>query len=186
MGTPYLSEVRIMAFGFAPRGWALCNGQILPINQNQALFSLMGTTYGGNGTTNFALPNLQGSVPVHMGSGSGTNVILGQSGGESTHSLTVGETPPHSHALMADATGAGSNTNTPAPTGSKVLGQSAGTGGSPPTTFGVSIYSTAAPNGSLNPNCLTANGANQPHENEQPYLVLNFCIALQGIFPSRN
>jgi microcystin-dependent protein len=186
MANPFLSEVRIMAFGFAPRGWAMCNGQILPINQNQALFALLGTTYGGNGTTTFALPNLQGAVPVHMGSGGGTSVILGQVLGESAHTLIIPEMPSHNHALMADAvTAAASNTNTPAPAGTKVLGQSAGVGGTPPTPFGVSIYSTGAPNGTLNPS-LAFNGGNQAHENEQPYLVLNFCIALLGIFPSRN
>jgi microcystin-dependent protein len=185
MGTPYLSEIRIMAFNFPPKGWAFCNGQLMAINQNPALFSLLGTTYGGNGVTTFALPNLQGAVPIHVASGGG--VILGQTGGESTHMLSFGEMSAHNHALMADAaTSATSNTNTPAPAGTKVLGQSAGSGGSPPTPFGVSIYSTARPNGSLNPNCLAPNGANQPHENEQPYLVLSFCIALQGIFPSRN
>jgi len=187
MGTPYLSEIRIMAFNFAPKGWAMCNGQTLPINQNQAIFALLGTTYGGNGQTTFQLPNLQGRVPVHQGSGGGTTVVLGQSAGETTHTLIVSEMPSHSHSLNADAaTAAGSNTNTPATAGTKVLGQSAGTGGTPPTPFTINLYSTANPNGTLNPNCLTPNGGSQPHENEQPYLVLNFCIALQGIFPSRN
>src|ERR1700722_15526118 len=103
MGTPYLSEIRIMAFNFAPKGWAMCNGQTLPINQNQAIFALLGTTYGGNGQTTFQLPNLQGRVPVHQGSGGGNNVVLGQSAGETAHTLTVQEMPSHSHSLNADA-----------------------------------------------------------------------------------
>jgi microcystin-dependent protein len=184
MTTPYLSEIKIMAFGFAPKGWAMCNGQLLPINQNQALFALLGTTYGGNGQTTFALPNLQGRVPVHMGDG----ILLGQLAGEAFHTLNFSEMAQHSHTLSADATTAGANnTNTPGPSaGSKVLGQSAGTTGNPPSAIGVSMYSSKANNGALAPQSLTNNGASQPHENEQPYSVLNFCIALQGIFPSQN
>jgi microcystin-dependent protein len=183
MSDPYLGEIRIISFNFPPKGWAFCNGQILAINQYQALFSILGTTYGGDGRTTFALPNLQGEVPVHVGNG----VTLGQRGGEASHTLTVAEMPAHNHLLKADAaTGAANNTNTPAPAGTKSLGQSAGTGGTPPTPFGVNIYSTAAPNGALAPQCLSNNGSSQPHENKQPYLVLNFIIAMQGIFPSHN
>jgi microcystin-dependent protein len=176
-----------VAFNFPPKGWAFCNGQTLSIQQNTALFALLGTMYGGNGQTTFQLPNLQGRVPVHFGTGGGQTITEGQVGGEAAHTLTIAEMPTHPHSLNADATtGAGSNTNTPATAGTKVLGQSAGTGGTPPTPFAVSLYSTSAPNGSLDPRCLSPNGGSQPHENEQPYLVLNFCIALQGIFPSRN
>jgi microcystin-dependent protein len=183
MSEPFLSEIKIMSFGFAPKGWALCNGQLLPINQNQALFSLLGTTYGGDGRVNFGLPNLQGRVPVHMGDG----ILLGQLGGEATHTLSVSEMPQHVHSLMADGTtGAGSNTNAPAPTGTKVLGQSGGTGGNPVASFGVQLYSSGSPNGNLSPAVMSNNGGSQAHANEQPYLVLNFCIALQGIFPSQS
>ena len=185
MGTPIMSEIRIMSFNFAPKGWALCNGQFLPINQNQALFSLLGTTYGGDGRVNFALPNLQGRVPVGF---NGNGVLLGQVGGELTHTVTTAEMPAHTHALMADAaTPGGSNSNTPGPNpGAKVLGQSAGSGGTPPAPFGANMYSTGAVAGALDPTSIANNGGSQPHANEQPYLVLNFCIALVGIFPSRN
>jgi microcystin-dependent protein len=180
MGTPFMSEIKIVAFNFAPKGWALCNGQLLPINQNQALFSLLGTTYGGNGQTTFALPNLQGRVPVGFGNG----ITQGETGGQTAHTLTQSEMPQHIHALMADAsTPASSNTTTP--TVNSVLGQSAGTTGTPPAPFGVNMYSTASPTAVLAPS-ITSVGGSQAHENEQPYLVLNFCIALQGIFPSRN
>ena len=183
MSSPYLSEIRIMAFSFAPKGWALCNGQTMSIQQNAALFALLGTTYGGNGVQTFQLPNLQGRVPLHIGPG----YVEGQTAGEANHTLVVNEMPAHIHFLRADSTtSATSNTNTPAPAGGKVLGQSTGTGGSPPTPFGVNIYSTGAPNGQLAPQSLSGGGGSQPHENEQPYLVLNFCIALTGIFPSRN
>jgi microcystin-dependent protein len=169
MAEPFLSEIRIMSFGFPPQGWALCNGQLLPINQNQALFSLLGTTYGGNGQTTFALPNLQGRVPIHTGGG----FLLGQIGGEQTHTLSIAEMPTHQHA--ESITTAQATTNTPS--ASVMLGQSVGTpiygnGGSNLTPFA--------------PNALTNVGGSQPHLNMQPYLTLNFSIALQGIFPSRN
>jgi len=183
MSEPFLGEIKIISWNFPPKGWAFCNGQFLPINQNQALFSLLGTTYGGNGQTTFALPDLRARVPV----GFGNAVQQGERGGETAHTLIISEMPAHSHLLMTDATTAGSsNTNTPGPSdGSKVLGQSAGTGGTPPAPFGVNMYSTANPSVGLAPS-ISPTGGSQPHENEQPYLVLNFCIALQGIFPSRN
>jgi microcystin-dependent protein len=186
MSDPFLSEIRIMAFNFAPKGWAMCNGQVLPINQNQALFSLMGTMYGGNGQTTFALPNLQGRVAVGIGGNQG--IVQGQLGGEINHTLAISEMPTHIHQLMADAaTASASNTNTPGPTqGAKVLGQSGGTSGTPPAPFGANMYSTASPTTTLFPGSVATSGGSQPHQNEQPYLVVNFCIALQGIFPSRN
>jgi microcystin-dependent protein len=184
MGTPFLSEIRIMSFNFPPKGWALCNGQTLPINQNQALFALLGTTYGGNGQTTFQLPNLQGRVPVGFSNG----ITQGQLGGETAHTLIGSEMPAHLHFLMADATTpATSNTNTPGPNNaSKVLGQSAGSGGTPPAPFGANMYSTGAVGATLATQSMSGTGGNQPHSNQQPYSVLSFCICLQGIFPSRN
>ena len=167
MGTPYLSEIRIFSFGFAPRNWAMCNGQFLPIAQNQALFSLMGTTYGGNGQTTFALPNLQGRVPVHAGSG----FNQGQAAGEAAHTLSIAEMPSHTH--MAQASTQPGNQVTAA---NNVLASPANLSYAP---FGSSPTS-------LVPSTITNMGGSQAHNNMQPYLALNFCIALQGIFPSRN
>jgi microcystin-dependent protein len=182
MAEPFLAEIKIISWSFAPKGWAFCNGQLLPINQNQALFSILGTTYGGDGRVNFALPNLQGRMPVYVGNG----IALGQVGGETAHTLNISELPAHNHIIAADGTTAGtSNSNTPDPSG-KVLGQSAGTGGTPPVAFGANIYNSSAPNSTLNALCVAPSGGSQPHENMSPYLVLNFIIALQGIFPSRN
>lgn len=166
MSEPFLSEIRIMSFGFAPRGWATCDGQLLPINQNQALFSLLGTTYGGNGQTNFALPNLQGRVPIHEGAGRN----LGESAGEVSHTLTVAELPAHTHTPQAS----GSNVNTGTPANNTWAPKS-----------GTSLFSSA-PNASMNAGAMGSNGGSQPHANMSPFLVLNFCIALQGIFPSPN
>ena len=168
MATPYLSEIKIFGFNFAPKGWALCNGQLLPINQNQALFSLIGTTYGGNGTTNFALPNLQGRVPLHMGSG----FTIGQVGGEEIHTLLSTEMASHTHAME----GVSGSASTTSPVGN-VLARAPGV-----DAYGPSGGGSVA----LNPGALTTVGGGQPHENRQPYLTLNVCIALQGIFPSRN
>jgi microcystin-dependent protein len=165
MGEPFLAEIRIISFNFAPKGWALCNGQLLPINQNQALFSLLGTNYGGNGTTNFALPNLQGRVPFHFGGG----FSLGQTGGEATHTLTTPELPAHNHLAMASS----SNADQVNPSGNFWAKGAA------------SAYS-AASNDAMSPASLANAGGSQPHENMSPFLVLNFVIALQGIFPSRN
>ncbi len=168
MGTPFMSEVKIISWNFAPQGWAFCNGQFLPINQNQALFSLLGTMYGGNGQTTFALPDLRGRTAIHQGQG----FIEGQAGGQETHTLTLGEMPAHNHFLMASSTQGDGNT----PTG-QVLAREVGMLYRP--------FAGSTPQ-ALNPAIITNYGGSQPHENRQPYLVLNFIIALQGAFPSRN
>jgi microcystin-dependent protein len=164
---PFLGEIRVVSFLFAPKGWALCNGQILPINQNQALFALLGTTYGGDGRTTFALPNLQGRAPMHL---SGEHV-LGESGGEVTHTLSLAELPVHTHSAVARVAVADS----PSPTGRAWASQPA-----------TQSYGPASSLVALAPDALANAGAGQAHSNLQPYLVLNFVIALQGIFPSRN
>ncbi len=170
MSTPFLSEIRICSFNFAPRGWALCNGQLMPINQNQALFSLLGTTYGGDGRVNFALPNLQGQVAMHFGQG----FTIGNQGGEENHLLIQSELPAHNHMVPAFS-GAGDKANPinswPASTAPAQV-YSAGGGGSTLTA--------------MNPAMVTNAGGSQPHVNMMPYQVLNFIIALQGIFPSQN
>jgi len=169
MAEPFLSEIRIMSFNFAPKGWALCNGQLLPINQNQALFSLLGTTYGGDGRVNFALPNLQGRVAMHMGQGH----TLGERGGEEAHTIIQSELSAHTHIMNADGrTGDGT--------------QSIPTNTLPAVSNPTLIYS-AGSNGmvAMSPTMVTTIGGSQAHENRQPYLTLNFCIALQGIFPSQ-
>ncbi|WP_249692847.1 tail fiber protein [Stappia sp. WLB 29] len=166
MSEPFLAEIKIMSFNFPPKGWAFCNGQLLPINQNQALFSLLGTTYGGNGTTNFALPDLRGRVPVHVGSG----FTLGQHAGEASHTLTTPEMPEHNHLPMASGTAVDTNTPT-----SNYLGNNLGL-----------LYGPLANSGTMSPSSLSNVGGSQAHQNMQPFLTLNFCIALQGIFPSPN
>ena len=166
MAEPFLSEIRIMSFGFAPRGWALCNGQLLPINQNQALFSLLGTTYGGDGRVNFALPNLQGRVPIHTGSGH----TLGERGGEQAHTLSISELPTHAHVASASP----STGNDPNP-GSHVLASPLN------LSYGGTRSAVA-----MAPQSLANVGGSQAHLNMQPFLTLNFSIALQGIFPSPN
>jgi microcystin-dependent protein len=174
MGTPFLSEIRLMSFNFAPKGWAFCNGQVLPINQNQALFSLLGTTYGGNGTSTFALPNLEGRVPIHEGpDGFGNNYTLGQSAGESTHTLSIQELPPHGHTLQASNAAAGSES----PAGATPAQPAAAVG---------AIYGPATTPAIMAPQAIANAGSSQPHNNMQPYLVITFCIALVGIFPSQN
>jgi microcystin-dependent protein len=165
MSEPFLSEIRIMSFVFAPKGWALCNGQLLPINQNQALFSLLGTTYGGDGRVNFALPDLRGRTPIHEGSGH----TLGEKAGEQAHTLSIAELPTHTHAV----TGSSANGATVLPTDG-LLAAAAGLYGSPSQLT------------SLNPATITNVGGSQAHLNMQPFLTLSFCIALQGIFPSPN
>lgn len=167
MAEPFLSEIRIMSFGYAPRGWALCNGQLLPVNQNQALFSLLGTTYGGNGQTNFALPNLQGKTPIHVGNGH----TLGQTGGEQSHTLSISEIPTHAHVANASAS-AGNNV---VPTGA-VLG----------SPLNLSYRPAGSGLTSMIAGTLANAGGSQAHLNMQPFLTLNFCIALQGNFPSQN
>ena len=163
MAEPFLSEIRIMSFQFAPKGWALCNGQFLPINQNQALFSLLGTTFGGNGQTTFALPDLRGRVPIHVGSG----FTLGQAGGEQAHTVSTAEMPQHTHFLNGSSTPAESNN----PSSGYLAAQS-------------NTYTPATDLVSLAPGTISNVGGSQPHQNMQPFLTLSFCIALQGIFPS--
>ena len=170
MSEPFLAEVRIVGFNFAPRGWAFCDGQILPINQNQSLYSLLGTTYGGDGRTSFALPDLRGRAPMHPGTvGDGSTVSQGQKSGEESVSLTAAEIPQHSH----DLSGASSAGNSPIPTGNVLASY---TGGYAPS--GSAATSLASPTGNT--------GGGQAHNNMQPSLALSFCIALQGLFPSRN
>ncbi len=181
MGTPFLGEIKITSFNFAPKGWALCNGQLLPINGNQAMFALFGTTYGGNGQTTFALPDLRGKIPLSFGS----EFVLGQTAGEYNHTIIQSEMPAHMHLMMADATTAATS-NTSAATASSVLGQSAGFVTPGTGTFPVSIYSTGGPSAVLAPQVISNTGGSQPHNNTQPYLTLNFIVALQGVFPSQN
>jgi microcystin-dependent protein len=164
MAEPFLSEIRLMSFGFAPKGWALCDGQLLPINQNQALFSLLGTTFGGNGMTNFALPDLRGRTPIHVGGGH----TLGERGGEQAHTLSISEIPTHIHNLVASSAATSGNAN---PTG-RFLGG------------GNNVYHAPTNLTSLTPGSVTNVGGSQAHLNMQPFLTLSFCIALQGIFPS--
>jgi microcystin-dependent protein len=168
MSEPFLSEIKILSFNFAPKGWALCDGQLLPINQNQALFSLLGTTYGGDGRVNFGLPDLQARTPMHMGSGH----TLGERGGEQNHTLIISELPTHLHTAQATIAPA----TTPTPDTTVMLAQSVGS----------SLYAPADANDQpMAANALASIGGSQPHTNMQPYLTLNFCIALQGIFPSQ-
>ena len=166
MAEPFLSEIRLMSFGFAPRGWALCNGQLLPINQNQGLFSLLGTTFGGDGRVNFALPDLRGRVPLHVGSGH----TLGERGGEQAHTLSIAELPTHTHMLAASTAASGGN----ASPNNRVLGGANNAYNSPQSL-------TAFHAGSI-----ANTGGSQAHLNMQPFLTISFCIALQGIFPSPN
>lgn len=167
MAEPFLSEIRMMSFEFAPKGWALCNGQLLPINQNQGLFSLLGTTYGGDGRVNFALPDMRGRTPIHFGDG----FTLGQRGGETAHTLSTSEIPAHFHAL--NGTSAASTTDTPAST--LELGQST-----------IDLYRAPSTLAAMDPGSVSNVGGSQAHENMMPYLTISFCIALQGIFPSQN
>lgn len=166
MAEPLLSEIRIFSFNFAPKGWAQCNGQLLPINQNQALFSLLGTTFGGDGRVNFGLPELRGRVPMHVGDG----LNLGDKAGEENHTLNVNEMPAHTHQVRASANGPSVS--------------------SPSNNFwasntGFTPYGTVADT-AMSAQAIGNTGGSQPHENRSPFLVLNFCIALQGIFPSSN
>ncbi|MBW8890679.1 MAG: phage tail protein [Burkholderiales bacterium] len=181
MGTPYMGELRIMSFNFAPKYWAQCNGQLLSIAQNQALFSLLGTTYGGNGVTNFALPDLRTMVPSHAGAG----YVQGEILGEYSHTLLTTEIPQHLHFLKADATNPG-NTNAATAVAGNSFGQTYGKPSSG-SNIAFNMYSTTlTPVAPMAPQALGVAGGSQPHENRQPFLVLNICIALQGIFPSRN
>lgn len=166
MSEPFLSEIKIVSFNFPPAGWALCNGQYLPINQNQALFSLLGTTFGGDGRVNFALPDLRNRVPLHMGGG----FTLGQAGGATSHTINIQQMPTHNHLVI----GTSANGSTPLPTNSV------------PARSINNLYGPPVNLTTLLPTSISNVGGSQPHNNMQPYLVLNFIIALQGIFPSQN
>ena len=172
MSEPFLAEVRIVGFNFAPRGWAFCDGQILPINQNQSLYSLLGTTYGGDGRTSFALPDLRGRTPIHVGrSNGGADHLLGQKSGEETHTLSAAEMPQHTHAQKASST----------------QGNTVGTAGTILAREAGNPYTAAAtPTQNFASGTITNVGGGQAHNNMQPYLAINFCIALRGLFPSRN
>jgi len=166
MSEPFLGEIKIISWNYAPNGWALCNGQLLPINQNQALFSILGTTYGGNGQTNFALPDFRGRAPVHRGNG----FTEGQAGGSEAVTLNVSQLPAHNHVVK------GSDSASPlqiTPAGN---------------TWAISTQNSyeVSSNAAMDPGTITSVGGSQPHTNMQPYLVLNFMIALIGIFPSQN
>ncbi|HEX8366670.1 MAG TPA: tail fiber protein [Allosphingosinicella sp.] len=165
MAEPFLSEIRIMSFVFAPMGWALCNGQLMPINQNQALFSLLGTTFGGDGRVNFALPDFRARVPIHVGAGH----TLGERGGEQAHTLSIAEMPTHVHVEQAST----ANATTPVAGGNYFASTNNG-------------YSAATNLTAIHPQTVTNVGGSQAHLNMQPFLTLSFCIALQGIFPSPN
>ena len=169
MAEPFLSEIRIFSFNYAPKGWALCNGQLLPINQNQALFSLLGTTYGGDGRVNFALPDFRGRVPIHQGGG----LLIGQSAGEEFHTLIQSELPAHNHFLQASTKDA----SVTAPT-NNILARS----------VNANLFAANLSGGTvaMQAGTVTNVGGSQAHENRQPFLTLNFSIALQGVFPSRN
>ena len=171
MSDQFLAEIRIFPFNFAPTGWAQCNGQLLAISQNTALFSLIGTFYGGNGTSNFQLPNFQGSVPVDQGNGTGLSpYTVGETGGTPTVTLLSNQIPAHGHTFSGDP-------NSKKELTSVVNAAPAGA---------ASAYSTATPNAVMAPGMLSLVGGNLPHDNMQPYLTLNFCIATTGIFPARN
>src|SRR5687768_12024790 len=167
MGTPFLGEIKIISWNYSPKGWAFCNGQFLPINQNQALFSLLGTMYGGDGQVSFALPDFRGRVPVHIGPSS----TQGERAGQEVHTLTMSEMPQHIHPANVQP----ANANVSIPTGAFLAGI---------PTFAYRDNLSALP--TLRPTSVTNVGGSQPHENRQPFLVLNFIIALQGVFPSRN
>jgi microcystin-dependent protein len=165
MTDPFLGQVQMMSFNFAPKGWAQCNGQLMPINQNQALFSLLGTTFGGDGKTTFGLPEMRGRAPTHVG----PDFVLGQKTGETTHTLTAAEIGEHTHTAQAS----GNDAAVAAP-GGNVLGGTA------------NLYANPDALQALIPATISPQGGSQPHENRQPYLAVNFCIALQGIFPAQN
>jgi len=178
---PYIGEIRLFGFNFAPVGWMQCNGQLLAIQQFTALFSILGVNFGGNGTTNFGLPNLQGTVPIGQGSGPGlTPFTVGATGGQQTHTLLTNEMPSHSHSLTALPVRA---INTTPAAGSHL---SQGEGGSRGSTYNVNAYTTNSPGTTLRPAAVGAAGGGAPHDNMQPYLTMNWCIATQGVFPPRS
>jgi microcystin-dependent protein len=168
MASPFMGEIRMMSFNFAPQGWAMCNGQFLPINQNQALFSLLGTTYGGNGQTTFQLPDLRGRAPMHFGNGH----TLGEKAGEEAHTVTISELPTHVHTLNATTAAA----TTPSPDVNTILASSNPQLG----------YAGPGNLAAMSAASIANTGGSQAHLNMQPYLVITFCIALQGLFPSQN
>lgn len=174
MSEPFLGQIMSVGFNFAPRGWAMCDGQLLPISQNDALFALIGTTYGGDGQTTFALPDLRSRIAIHQGQGPGlSNYALGQAAGVETVTLTSNQMPAHNH--LAQATAVTADKATPA---NNIWAAEAST-----TTF---VYGTGTPDSQMSPSSLSPAGGNQPHDNLMPYLVMTYVIALEGIFPSRN
>ena len=171
---PFVAEIRIFPFNFAPKGWAFCDGQILPLSQNTALFSLLGTTYGGDGKSNFALPDMQGNAPMHPGQGPGLSLHdLGETGGSDTVSLLESEIPSHTHQMRGDNQ---DQADTSAPTSQTVIAKSAGAN---------AFVAPTVPLVTMSDNILSPAGGDQPHNNLMPYLTLNFCIALQGVYPPR-
>ncbi|HSB09843.1 MAG TPA: tail fiber protein [Blastocatellia bacterium] len=175
MSDPFVAEIRMFGFNFAPKGWALCNGQLLPISQNTALFSLLGTTYGGDGKSTFGLPNLQGNVPLHQGQGAGlSDRFLGETGGSSNVTLIGTELPLHSHTVNCNSV-AGSLPNPQNNLWSPLPGRTP-----------ANLYFTTPANTTMSPQAIGVSGGSQPHNNMSPYLVVNFCIAMQGVFPARN
>lgn len=171
MPEPYIGEIRMVGFNFPPAGWALCNGQLMPISENDALFTLIGTTYGGDGQATFALPNLQSRVPMHMGTNQGNTFQLGEAAGVEQVTLTTQQIPVHNHAFVA-STNPGGNSNPQ----DSVIAQSVG---------GLQVYRVDPPANPMAPNSLSPTGGSQPHENMQPYLVINFIISLYGVFPTQ-
>jgi microcystin-dependent protein len=175
MADPFVAEVRVFGFNFPPKGWAFCDGQLMPISQNTALFSLLGTMYGGDGKSTFALPDLQGRVPISSGQGAGlSQYFVGEETGSETETLLISEIPAHNHNIMTQVQPAGSNTADSASSISRSVGGSA---------FKATPFGTTA---NLAPEAMTVTGASLPHNNMMPYLTLNYCIALQGVFPPRS
>jgi microcystin-dependent protein len=172
-----MGQIEIFSFNYAPKGWTECNGQLLPINQNQALFSLLGTMYGGNGQTTFGLPDLRSRIPVSMG----PQNVIGTRAGQESHTIIMGEMPAHNHMVGVDPTAGAANS----PNNTEVLGVSSGTSNTG-QQLSINMYSKSGPGTSLDPRTIGFTGGSQAHNNLQPYLTLNFCIALQGIFPSQN
>jgi microcystin-dependent protein len=173
---PFVAEIRIFPFNFAPKGWAFCDGQLLPLSQNTALFSLLGTTYGGDGKSTFALPDLQGSAAMHPGQGPGLSLHdLGEQSGSESVTLLQSEIPAHAHAVGLALSADG---NSPSPASSVWAQSAAGRGAA-------ALYQNGAPTGPVQLQSLAVTGGGLPHNNMQPYLTLNFCIALQGVFPAR-
>jgi len=181
MANQYVGEIRCFAFGYAPRNWAQCNGQLMAINQNQALFAIIGTTYGGNGVTTFGLPNMQGQIPMHWGNGPGGNTAVGEVQGTTAATINLSQMAPHNHQISAVTIAAGAgNERSGIPTSTSFLG---------PSTVPNEAYQGGTPtaNSPFSPKAISmSSGSSAPHDNMQPYLVLNFCVALYGTFPSRN